>query len=128
MYTNRDLEELMMTGGFTGLDRDTALSAIVEGTTNVLDDKGFLTATDPELRSAMEAFYLTAWSNQAIASALEQTSKIVSDNQIDHDDLIVHAFQTAGIPPQEYVYAKATKDGGDPSDMLRIYSKFIERC
>lgn len=128
MVTNEDLEMIDMTGGFAGMSYAMALRAIMQGTTNYVDSKGNPLPEDPERTRVDREYYLGLWANQVMQTSFAKVRQIADQSERRHAALMRDAYSASGVTPQEYAYAKLEKVGGDESPMLRIYSKFLERC
>lgn len=128
MFTSKDLEALEVTGGFAGLDYSTSLKAIAAGTLNRVDDSGEPLPADPEAVSAAQTYYLSKWAGEVAQASAQIAQSVGTQTRGRHDALMRNVYSSVGVTPREYAYAMITNDAGDPSDLLRVYSRFIERC
>ena len=128
VFDSRDMDVVLASGGFTGMDDDKAMEAIKSAVANPVDGNGRRVPADMYDADAA-ARYLVGEYTKSITQELVDVASGVADRFHDRTREVVDAAvsSVAGVGMDEYRLARLRRDAGDPSDLLRIYARYVER-
>lgn len=128
-FSTRDMDTLLATGGFAGMSQDQAMDAIAFAVDNPVDDSGRTMPPERFNRGAAAGYLLGELAGHLATRFYDDAVSLAAERKAEHDGEVARAVASvAGVTPNEYGQAVVSKRAGDPSDLLRIYSKFIARC
>lgn len=129
VFTSRDMDDVLGSGGFAGLDAGTSFDAIRRAVDNPVDDAGAPVARGDFDRDAATSYLLSRYADDSLVRLVSRADGVARRKAASAGDAVSAAVRSVtGVSPREYALARMSRDAGDPSDLLRIYSKFIERC
>ena len=127
-FNSADMDALLATGGFGGLPAEVAFDAIASAVNNPVDDAGRPVPVEAFDRSAAESYLVGEYSRAAVPRAVERAmSAVAAEDAARRNATAQSVVGATGVSPAEYTAARMARDAGDPSDLLRIYSRFIRR-
>lgn len=129
VFTSRDMDALLAADGLAGLDADTAFKAIRSAVDNPVGEDGRMVAAEDYDADAAADFLAKEFVRSNLPSMVSVAEGVARSQKAERRALTDEAVMSVtGVSPSELGMAQLARDAGDPSDLLRIYSKFIERC
>lgn len=129
IFTSRDMDALLAADGLAGLDADTAFKAIRSAVDNPVGENGRAVATEDYDTDAAVDFLAKEFVRSNLPSAVSVAESVARSQKAERRASTDEAVMSVtGVSPSELGMAQLARDAGDPSDLLRIYSKYIARC
>lgn len=129
IFTSRDMDALLAADGLSGLDADTAFKAIRSAVDNPVGENGRAVATEDYDADAAVDFLAKEFVRSNLPSAVSVAESVARSQKAERRASTDEAVMSVtGVSPSELGMAQLARDAGDPSDLLRIYSKYIARC
>lgn len=129
IFTSRDMDALLAADGLAGLDADTAFKAIRSAVDNPVGENGRAVATEDYDADAAVDFLAKEFVRSNLPSAVSVAESVARSQKAERRASTDEAVMSVtGVSPSELGMAQLARDAGDPSDLLRIYSKYIARC
>ena len=123
------MDALLAVDGMAGLDADTAFKAIRSAVDNPVGENGRAVAAEDYDAGAAADFLAKEFMRSNLPSMVSVAEGVARSQKAERraatDDAVM---AVTGVSPFELGRAQLARDAGDPSDLLRIYSKFIVRC